>query len=134
MNGRTERTPEKEAEFLAQLSDTANVSVSAKVCGLSRSTVYEWRDSDETFRAAWDAAVQRGTEALIDEAVRRGKDGVTKGIYYQGRRVDDLTEYSDTLLMFMLKARRPELFRDNVHMNHSGAVKMEVSWATPPEL
>jgi len=55
------------------------------------------------FARAWKAALEFGTDRLEDEAVKRA----TKG-------------KSDVLLIFMLKARRPEKFRDRVSAEHSG--------------
>jgi hypothetical protein len=34
-------------------------------------------------------------------------------VFHQGREIGAIREYSDTLLVFMLKARRPAKFRDN---------------------
>ena len=49
---------------------------------------------------------------LEDEARRRALQGVEKPVFREGRQVGTVTEYSDTLLIFLLKARRPEKFRD----------------------
>lgn len=48
----------------------------------------------DAFAAEWDEAVDEGTDVLEDVAFRRAVDG------------------SDRLLIFLLKARRPEKFRD----------------------
>jgi hypothetical protein len=39
-------------------------------------------------------------------------------IFHRGQHIDTVvkTEYSDTLLIFLLKARAPEKYRDNVHI------------------
>ena len=34
-------------------------------------------------------------------------------VFHQGKEIGSIREYSDTLLIFMLKARRPATFRDN---------------------
>lgn len=127
MHGRTERTPEKEAEFLENLGETANVTASCKATGIARSTAYEWRDDSESFRKAWDTAVERGTDALEDEATRRAKDGVTKPVHYKGERVDEVQEYSDTLLMFLLKGRRPDKFRERHDVAVSGSIAVNIN-------
>lgn len=46
------------------------------------------------------------------EAWRRGKTGVLKPVYQGGKKVGSVREYSDTLLIFMLKGTRPEKYRD----------------------
>ena len=122
MRGRTHRTPKDQATFLEALQNTANVSTSCQVAGLSRSFVYDWRAADPEFAADWASALELGCDALEDEAVRRGCEGHLKPVFYQGKEVGAIREYSDTLLIFMLKARRPARFRDNyLPAQHAGA-------------
>lgn len=109
---RTRLTKKKKEEFLEHLRTTANVSDSALKINVSRTALYERRDKDPAFKADWDKAVELGTDALEDEGVRRAKDGVTKPVFYKGMICGGVQEYSDTLLMFMLKGRRPEKFKD----------------------
>jgi hypothetical protein len=111
-SGRTKRTPEKMAEFLDALSHTASVTKSCELSGVARTSVYEWRADDEEFRQRWDAALELGTDALEDEAVRRALHGTDKPVYQGGELVGHIREYSDTLTIFMLKARRPEKFKE----------------------
>ena len=47
-----------------------------------------------------------------DEAVRRAHDGVDEPVFYQGKACGVVRKYSDTLLIFLLKGRRPEKYRD----------------------
>jgi hypothetical protein len=120
MRGRIHRTPKDRATFLEALQNTANVSASCQIAGLPRSCVYDWRDADPEFAADWAAAVELGCDALEDEAVRRGCDGWLKPVYHQGKEIGAIQEYSDTLLIFMLKARRPAKFRDNYVVPQNG--------------
>lgn len=53
-----------------------------------------------------------GSDALEDEAIRRASQGTLKPVFYQGVQCGEVREYSDTLMMFMLKARRPERFKE----------------------
>ncbi len=82
--------------------------------GLTRSRAYQWRTEDEAFAKAWDEAVEEGTDRMEDEAYRRAVQGTTKPVYQQGRKVGEVQEFSDTLMIFMLKGRRPEKFKDRV--------------------
>ena len=124
MQGRTKKTPEKEAEFLARLRDTANVTRSCEECGLTRSSVYEWREDDKDFADAWDKAVDIGSDALEDEAIRRAHQGTLKPVFHQGQECGAIREYSDTLMIFMLKARRPERFRERSSVDLSGGLDL----------
>lgn len=107
------RTPEKVAAFLSGLRLGASVSLAARNAGIPRQTVYEWRDQSEQFRKDWDDAVEEGTDGLEDAARTRAQDGVDEPVFYQGEVCGAVRKYSDTLMIFLLKARRPEKFRDN---------------------
>lgn len=48
-------TKRKKKLFLEALSKRLlNVSAACKVVGISRNTVYRWRDEDDTFKKDWD--------------------------------------------------------------------------------
>lgn len=115
--GRSIRTPANREKFLTALSEGASITSAAKACGSLRQTFYRWRSEDPAFAAEWDEAIEAGTDLLEDEARRRAVDGVEKPIFYQGREVGRMREYSDSLLMFLLKGRRPDKFRDGVPQN-----------------
>jgi transposase-like protein len=119
---RTKRTAEKEQILLDMLSTGKSVYKAASAAGIARSTAYEWRDSDPEFKARWDEALEAGIDAMEDEAHRRAVEGVDKPVFYQGEVCGEVREYSDTLLIFQLKARRPEKYRENVNLNHSGTI------------
>jgi hypothetical protein len=51
--------------------------------------------------------VERGTDALEDEALLRPLEGTLKPVYQGGKKAGTVREFSDTLLIFMLKAPRP---------------------------
>ena len=112
----TRRTPEKEAELLALITAGDYVSVAAEKCGIARQTVYDWKYADEAFAQRLADAQKRGDEVQVErleiEADRRARDGIDKGIYYEGVRVAVERQYSDTLMMFRLKAKRPDLYRE----------------------
>jgi hypothetical protein len=118
---RAVRTEEKLREaFIEALAATANVSAACKNAGLPRRTAYDWKNADPRFAQAWEAALELGTDALEDEAIRRAHEGTLKPIYQGGKKVGTVREYSDTLMIFMLKARRPERFKDRVAAEHTG--------------
>ena len=130
MRGRTDRTPEKEAKFLEVLATGASVYKAALAAGIGRRTAYDWREDDEDFRARWDDAVESGNDLLEDEAIRRGMSGVDKPVYYQGEVCGEVKEYSDTLLIFQLKARRREKYSEKIDQTVTGRVTVEtVSYA-----
>lgn len=122
----TKLTPKKMGEFLDELAKGVSVAGAASAIGLSRTAMYQRRAADEDFATAWDEAVEAGTDILEDEARRRAVDGVPEPKYYEGAICGTVQKYSDSMLMFMLKARRPGKYRENVHHVHDGKVVSEV--------
>jgi hypothetical protein len=110
---RSKNTLKRREAFLAELGRTANVTASAAIAGLERKTLYTWRTSDAAFAAQWDEAVELGTLSLEDEAIRRASQGVDEAVFYKGVQCGSIKKYSDTLMIFMLKARNPAKYRDN---------------------
>jgi hypothetical protein len=103
------------------------VTMACKLSGISRTTVYEARQRDEEFATAWADVEERTTDRMEREAYRRAVEGHDSPILYKGEIVKDEDgrhvverEYSDTLLTFLLKARKPATYRDNVSVQHSG--------------
>ncbi len=112
-DNRTARTDKKRTAFLISLIETGgNVSRACEVAGLARQRVYEWRTVDEQFALAWDEAVETGTEELEQEARRRAYSGVDEPVFYQGEACGTIRKYSDTLLIFLLKGRKPDKYRE----------------------
>jgi hypothetical protein len=111
-------TPEKKAAFLTALMETCSVAKACIAVDINRTTAYRWRDDDAPFAAAWEVAKDLGADVLEDEAVRRAHDGIPKPIYHMGACIDTVQEYSDTLLIFLLKGARPAKYKDRVE--HSG--------------
>lgn len=81
---------------------------------------YQRRDTDEAFRLAWEESAKVGTHALEAEAARRAYNGTLKPVFYLGMEVGSIREYSDTLLMFLLKSRRPKKYRDSAKFELTG--------------
>jgi hypothetical protein len=80
--------------------------------------VYDWLARDARFKAQYDDARTDAADALEAEAWRRAHDGVDEPVFYQGAVVGAIRRYSDSLLMLMLRAARPEKYRDRVE--HTG--------------
>ena len=114
-----------QARFLDAFRQGANVWAACKQVGVSRQTVYGWRDTDPAFRAAWDDAENDAVDTLEVSAWQRARNGVKreKGVYYEGKLIatDVTTEYSDTLLIFLLKAHRPAKYRETTRHELTGA-------------
>lgn len=108
--------------WLEAFRKTGMVTAACRETGVGRRTVYNAR-VDEEFAAAWDEVEHETTDAMEREAFRRAVEGTTEPVVSAGKHVTDVQKYSDTLLIFMLKSRRPEKFRENVKVEHGGEIK-----------
>lgn len=113
-------TPDWTQRFLDELRTTRMVTAACHSAGVGRSTVYERRGSDPAFAERWAEIDLEITDALEREAFRRAAIGTERGVYYQGEEVAREREFSDTLLIFLLKARKPKTYRENVRLEHTG--------------
>jgi hypothetical protein len=120
MANRPKRTDAREQKFLDLLRATCNVSESARTAGICRRTAYEWREADTVFAAKWAEAEAEAADALEREAWRRGVEGTDRPITYQGEITGSYKEYSDRMLELLLKAHKPEKYKERVSNEHSG--------------
>ncbi len=106
----------KKRAFLTALVDVGgNVTAAAHQVGMDRGVHYDWLRDDPAYKAEYENEVEpKAAERLEDEARRRGMLGVEEPVFYEGRRVDVIRKYSDTLLIFLLKGAKPEKYRDNI--------------------
>lgn len=89
---------------------------------VGRRTVYDWLVADVEYQAAFNDARDQAADVLEREAHRRAVTGVQRPVYQGGKCVGVVTEYSDKLLETLLRAARPEKFRERsgVELNVTG--------------
>jgi transposase-like protein len=152
-NHRQKRTPESLRRLVLALSDTANISEAARRIGVSRQLAYGWYDKSRDgkleapnevvlvegedpvpLHKAWDDALETATDAL-EAVAERLASGYDEPLVHQGHvtmRLDGDTmmmvpetikKYDTRMLEILLKARRPEKFRERHQVDHSGEVK-----------
>lgn len=100
----TPGTPKKQPKgerLLDALRGGGSVKAACRAEGIGRTTFYRWKD-DPALGPEIADAIEEGTDDLEDVAVARAKD------------------HSDTLLIFLLKARRPGKYRDSATIEHTG--------------
>ena len=120
-------TPEKKELFLAALRASPNVSEAARAADISRQSAYKYRDADTDFAAQWDDALNEAIDTLEREAQRRAFEGCTEPVgWHQGVAGGTVKRYSDTLAIFLLKAHRPERFRDKHEIKHTGEIAISI--------
>jgi hypothetical protein len=118
-------TRERQERFLKALAGTGIVSTAVEIAGTSRTRVYELRKRNPGFAAGWEEAEERAADALEAEAWRRAVVGVQEPLVSSGKVVRDddgqpiaIRRYSDALMIALLKARRPERFKDRAVVEH----------------
>ena len=116
------RTPKKDwqTRFLKALADTACVSRACQRAGIARSAAYSHRLKNAEFAHAWAEVLEVSIELLEAEARRRAMGEVLEPVFYQGKKCGTTRRYSDTLLIFLLKAHKPEKYRDNTRVEVTG--------------
>jgi hypothetical protein len=124
---RTNQLVTRQTRFLDSLRAGWSVSQAVDDAKISRAVVYQWREQDSKFAAAWEAAQLIGTEALAD-----GLED-TASIRAKGIRVKVFDEktgevigerISDRMLEFMLKAKRPQIYARTDSNNQTVTVVM----------
>lgn len=109
--------------FLEALRQGRTVTAACKEAGIQTSVAYLARGSDPDFFAEWDAAYEDGTDLLEDEAWRRAREGTEEPVFFQGQIVGHVRKYSDTLMLELLRSRRPEKYRQRQETRHAGDAK-----------
>jgi hypothetical protein len=120
-------TVNERVAFLAALRAGWTVTHAAERAGRDKRRFYDLREADEAFAAEWDGALEEGTAVLEDELHRRALEGWEDTEHNgAGELVRRIRRYSPALLIFSLKARKPDTYRDNARIELAGNVCNEV--------
>ena len=114
--------------FLNAYQAISTISGAAAQTGIARQTHYKWLEKDAAYAARFTQADDIATERLEQEARRRAMVGVEEPVYYRGQPVGAVRKYSDVLLIFLLKARRPEVYRERHDVQTSGSQDVRVTF------
>lgn len=99
---RTERTISATDRLLKKLAEGWSIAASCRAAGIARSVYYEMVKDDPDFAARAESAIEEGTDRLEDSATRQAIAG------------------NAALMALLLKARRPEKYRETLKHQHSG--------------
>lgn len=134
----------KQRRFLACFVEVGTVNGAAAAAKCSPVSHYTWLKK-QPYAGYFEEAREENTEALEAEAIRRAVYGVEEPVIYQGklqyeprrdkygRVVKDangdvvftnkpltVRRPSDILTMFLLKSKRPAIYRDNTSLELAG--------------
>lgn len=105
--------------FLAALRKTGNVRKAAELAKIRRNTPSDYfrQHPGSALEAEYREAVEEYADRLEEEADRRAFEGVDEPVYGrvgkdQDGQIGTIRKYSDTLLIFRLKALRPDKYRE----------------------
>ena len=132
-------TPPWVDSYIVHLRRTGLERTAAAAAGTTTRQVNLLRERDLEFDLACKDAEEQAADVLELEARRRAVDGIEKGVYYQGERVDTQIEYSDTLLGTLLKGRRETVFGDKRKLTFSEPLTVHIRTfdsqpAAPPSI
>jgi len=125
--------------FLESYAETGNIGHACRAAGVSRATFYRERARNPEFDELALDAIDEAIDRLELEARRRAAEGVKRerwqrtGTDARGRPIYErqtIREYSDTLLIFLLKAGRPEKYRESYDLK---AIVAEAASQAPSE-
>jgi len=112
-------TDELKELALQIIADDPNIGNCARRCGIARSTLDAWRRDDALFADRFSEALEDGVDRLEHLAQIRAFHGVEEPVFYKGVEVGTVTRYSDSLAALLLKAHRPERFRERSEVNQN---------------
>lgn len=107
-------TPDWAPLFIGALMEGESVRKAARIAGVNVTMPFHRRKTDECFKRSWREAANIGTELMEQEAARRAFHGTIKPVFHKGEECGSIREYSDTLMIFLLKARRPDKYREGI--------------------
>lgn len=149
----------KRSAFLSAYVRTASITKAARAAKLERQMHYRWLDEDPEYQKQFAAAQREAAQLLEDEAVRRAHEGIVKPLTYKGRfsyksrpKRDEngsivqehgrtvyeeygaplaIREYSDGMMMFLLRGFLPAKYRENSSVELSGPGGSAISVSDP---
>jgi AcrR family transcriptional regulator len=125
-------TPDEWDRFFVKLADRCNVSEACAASGVARTTVYAYERGEvaegidhKAWLARFEDAKRQAADKLESEAFRRAVDGVDEPLIGRVGKDQDgvittVKRYSDTLLNLLLRANRPDKFRDRTSTELTG--------------
>jgi hypothetical protein len=105
--------------FLRQFEKLGTIVHAADKAKVGRRTHYQWLEEDPTYPERFAHAEEIAIQTLERELYRRAHEGVDEPVFYQGAVCGVVRKYSDSLLMFALKAKRRSIYADR--HEHTGA-------------
>lgn len=100
---------ERQGGFIAALGECGCVDEASTRVGMSVRSAYALRRrvDAQSFRQAWDFALDYAIRRLSDGAFARAIHGVSRPVFYKGEQIGERRHYDERLTMFLLRYRDP---------------------------
>jgi hypothetical protein len=102
-DARARATRRWQTRFLKALCQSPSVKAACSAAGISRMTAYRYRDADAEFAENWQYALQQSVDDLEAVAFKLASEG------------------DSNLIQFLLRAHRPEIYKDTQRRELTGA-------------
>lgn len=102
-------SPERQGGFIEALGECGCVDEASKRVGMSVRSAYALRRrvDAQSFRQAWDFALDYAIRRLSDGAFARAINGVSRPVFYKGEQIGERRHFDERLTMFLLRYRDP---------------------------
>lgn len=133
--GRVNRTlTQQQDDYLKALTKYFTVSAALTKAGVPWNALLRWREEDAEFLVREEQARGELADMLEGEAVRRAFRGIKQPVYQGGLLAGYITQYSDQLLTLMLKAVRPDKFRERTELKVTEPIIKVVAGFDPADV
>lgn len=99
--------PDKQTAFIEALAECGCVEHACQRVGMSVRSAYALRRraDAQSFRIAWEVALEYAIQRLSDAVLSRAIHGVTRPVFFQGQQVGERRYFDERLAMFILRYR-----------------------------
>jgi len=103
---------DRQASFIQALAESGCVKEAAARVGMSTASAYglRTRADAQSFRYAWEAALDHAIQRLSDAAFSRALNGVARPVFFQGEQVGERRYFDEHLTRFLLRYRDPNRY------------------------
>jgi hypothetical protein len=124
--------------FLAAYEKACCITWAVRAAGVTRKTHYRWLEQDSDYAAAFKRTQMIVGDTLESVAIERATVGWTEPVFYRGEKCGEVRKFDDAMLMFLLRALKPEVYGHRVQIQPPSVAapaqrKLEVVYVSAKE-
>lgn len=116
----------RKQKFLDAYRKDGTVSGACRIARVGRATHYKWLKMDPEYAKGFAEAHEDAVDTAESELRRRGIHGTPEPVYYKGEVVGSIQRYSDPCLIFYLKGRRSDVFKDRSEIDNRHTLEVTI--------